>query len=156
MDLSKISIAGLEVGGMYRVRVRYSPYALFDLCPDGIHRWKGVDPDLPFIGDNTAVKVLRQYCTYFPQGYWDKKKNITQLAHNGTVVEMGGVCYFAYVDGATPYFMASLAGRFDNGYCYTIAQLTDDGLRLCKGVSKEVGIAIEGEYSGHPRVWSVK
>jgi len=156
MDISKISIVGLYAGGEYRVRVRYSPYALFDIQPDGIHRWKGITDDLPFIGDNSAVKVLRQDCTFFPQGYWGNSNTIATLAHNGVVVGRNNVCYFIHIHNGTPYFMASEYGKISVDSCCTLARLTDDGLQLCCGVHKDYGIAIEGEFSGRLRVWSVK
>lgn len=156
MDISKISIVGLEAFGKRVVRVRYYPYVLFDIQPDGIHRWTGIDDSLPFIGSNHAVKVLRKDCTFFPQGYWGKSKTITTLAHKGIVVERDGMCYFIHVHDDTPYLMVSDGGKIDTDTCRTLARLTDDGLQLCYGVHHDYGLAIEGEFSGRLRVWSVK
>lgn len=156
MDISKISIVGLQAGGEYRVRVRYSPYALFDIQPDGIHRWKGVADDLPFIGDNSAVKVLRQNCAFYPQGFWDDGETIASLAYKGEVVKRDGVHYFISIHDGTPYFMMSKHSKIYAGSCCALARLMDDGLQLCSGVNKGYGIAIEGGFSGRLRVWRVK
>lgn len=153
MDITKLSITRLDAAGVRRVRVRYAPYALFDIYADGLHRWAGIDTALPFIGENGAVKVLRKKCMVYPQNYWDSDKSLEELALGGEVVMMLGASYLIYMHGDTPYIMASRNG--DSTYAQTIARLTDSGLELCDGISAKLGIARQDDTDA-VRVWRVK
>lgn len=153
MDITRLSIIGLESGGERVVRIRYNPYALFDLRADGLHRWTGIDTALPFIGENMAVKVLRQKCSLYPQNHWDSDKSLKELALGGSVVMMLGASYLIYIYDNTPYIIASRTG--DSVHAQTIARLTDHGLELCDGISAKLGIARQDDVDA-VRVWRVK
>ena len=153
MDITKLDIVGIKFVGGMRVRIRYSPYALFDICADGLHRWAGINTALPFIGENGAVKVLRQKCSFYPQNHWNIDNPLKELALGGKVVMMLGASYLIYMHGDTPYIMASRSG--DSLYTQTIARLTDNGLELCDGISAEFGIARQDDIDA-VRVWRVE
>jgi len=153
MELSKLYIASVD--GV--ARVRYTTFALFDITPNGIRRWKNMHGP-SFIGDNGAVKVLREKCEEYPQNSkWMQPGAIQSKALDGRIVTVNGVLYYIHVhsDGL-PYFMASYHVSIldEKLHTSTLGRLTDDGLQLCAWVSKQAGVALD--INECPLVWRVK
>lgn len=153
MELSKLSI--LSYGEF--ARVRYEPYSLFDITPNGIRRWKNMHGP-SFIGDNGAVKVLRERCKEYPQNSkWMQPGAIQSKALDGGIVTVNEVLYYIHVhsDGL-PYFMASyrISVVDETLNTSTLGRLTDDGLQLCAFVDKRAGVALDS--CERPLVWRVK
>lgn len=152
MELYNLSI--ISLGGV--ARVRYTPYALFDITPNGIRRWKSMHGP-SFIGNNGAVKVLRSKCEEYPQNSnWMQPGAIQQKALDGRIVTIDGVLYYIHVysDGL-PYLMASYHICADDRlHTSTLGRLTDDGLQLCEFVDNRAGVALD--ISKRPLVWRVK
>lgn len=159
MNLSKLSISSTALTG-FTARIRYSPYALFDIGPQGVKRWNGMSSDhvdADFIGSNGAIRVLRSFCEIYPQNYMDYSEDVADIAHKNLVVHDHdtNVDLFIYVYEDVPYVMSKChCPEYSAVQFCTILRITNNGLERCRYCSTHTGVGLDVNEA--PLIWRVK